>query len=393
MNARTHILDRLARPVIIAGRRRLPAFQVCGCTGVVAGFTLAMALAGKAGLSYSVMGAIAVSAILTFLLIVATSKILTGEEQIVYYHDEIGVMLATALLVKALHRPVLPYLDITILGIGLFMACGRIGCLMVGCCHGRPCAWGIRYRPEHAEWGFPSYLIGMRLFPIQALESLWVFFVITLGAALIWRGQPPGTALAWYTVAYGAARFSFEFIRGDTDRPYTWGFSQGQWFSVWLITGMVLAEWSGRIPSHAWHAGILAGLLMVMLAVTVHRRLDPSQRFRILHPHHVCEVAAAMRAPETVMPTGKLSVCSIARVDCTSMGIRISRSRVEDGAGSADYYTLSRGGGALSRPAAMLLADLIHGLRRESRPARLVSGRFGAFHLMLPRDRQNGVAL
>ncbi|MGC2696891.1 MAG: prolipoprotein diacylglyceryl transferase family protein [Candidatus Angelobacter sp.] len=387
-------LQRLARTRVSSLHRSLPAFQVCGYTGVGVAIALAMILTGKTGLSYWVMSAIVAAAMTSFLALGLLMKIVTGEEQIIYYHQEIGVMVVAAFVVNLLRQPVLPYLDITILGIGAFLACGRVGCLMVGCCHGRPFPWGIRYREEHAREGFAPYLVGITLFPIQAAESLWVLFVVVRGVALIWGGQPQGSMLAWYTVGYGAARFSFEFIRGDVERPYTWGFSQAQWLSLWLMGGVVWAEWSQQIPFHAWHSITLAGLLTVMLAVTAQRRLDQSQRFRILHPHHVREVAAVMgRATEPVTPRSRpgrkfLSV----RVACTSMGIQISCGRVEDPREPADHYTLSHCNRPMSQAAAMLLAELIRGLRRETRPSQLLPGN-GAYHLILPRDRQNGAVI
>jgi prolipoprotein diacylglyceryltransferase len=393
--ARSGVLDRLSRTKIHVRNHGLPSFQVCGYTGVLAAIALTMTLARHLGLSYWAMGAIVGAAMVVFLALVFFTKLITGEEQIIYYHHEIAVMLVSALVAKALHQPVLAYVDVTILGIGAFLTCGRVGCLMVGCCHGRPFPWGIRYRQEHAQEGFAPYLVGITLFPIQALESLWVLFVVACGVTLLWRGQPPGTALAWYTISYGAARFSFEFIRGDVERPYTWGFSQGQWLSLWLMTALVWAEGSGRLSFHSWHAATLGGLVIVMLAVTVHRRFDQSQRFRILHPHHVREVAGLVgnASGATAPASRRLGQASGARVDCTSMGIQISHGRIDDPTVSADHYTLSQRSHAMSQPAAWLVADLILGLRRESRPGQLVSGNYGAFHLMLAHDRQNGAAI
>src|SRR5437870_7848841 len=154
MQLMSRILDRLARTEVRAGSRRLPAFQACGYAGLVSAIALAMTIAGKTGLSYWAMGAIVLSAMATFLALVFAVKVITGEERIVYYHHEIAVMLVAAVAARLLHLPVLPYMDVTILGIGAFLACGRVGCLMVGCCHGRPSAWGICYRDEHAGEGF-----------------------------------------------------------------------------------------------------------------------------------------------------------------------------------------------------------------------------------------------
>src|SRR5262249_7343149 len=164
---------------------------------------------------------------------------------IIYYHHEIAVMLAAMALLWLTSEPLLPFLDITILGIGAFLACGRIGCLMVGCCHGRPHHWGIRYKPEHAVAGFTPYYVGIVLFPIQLVESLWVAGVVIVGVLLIVNGSPAGSALAWYVVAYDLGRFFFEFMRGDPDRPYLWCFSQPQWISIVLMAFVVVAEQAG----------------------------------------------------------------------------------------------------------------------------------------------------
>src|SRR5215475_3904849 len=163
------IWGRWARTRVCFLHRSWSSFQVCGYTGVVLAVLLAMTLVGRTGLSYGVMLTIVLAAIATFLALVAATKIITGEEQIIYYHHEIAVMLVSGAVAGLLHCPLLPYLDMTILGIGLFLACGRIGCLMVGCCHGRPFRWGICYRPEHAAEGFASHLVGLSLFPIQAV--------------------------------------------------------------------------------------------------------------------------------------------------------------------------------------------------------------------------------
>ena len=55
------------------------------------------------------------------------------------------IAVATVLL-SLLDAPVLSYLDVTVLSLGLFLAWGRLGCLMAGCCHGRPQNWGVRYK-------------------------------------------------------------------------------------------------------------------------------------------------------------------------------------------------------------------------------------------------------
>src|SRR5215467_14328359 len=178
-------LNRLARTETRVLTRSLPAFQVCGYTGLGLAVLLAMLLTRSLGLSPITMILIVAASVPTFLGLVMATKIITGEERIIYYHHEIAVMLAAMTLLWLTSEPLLPFLDITILGIGAFLACGRIGCLMVGCCHGRPHHWGIRYRPEHAAAGFTDYYVGVTLFPIQLVESIWVAGVVIIGVLLI----------------------------------------------------------------------------------------------------------------------------------------------------------------------------------------------------------------
>jgi hypothetical protein len=377
--------------------RSFSSFHVCGCIGVLLAVTMAMTLVGHAGLSYSVMSAIVLGALLTFLGLVAGTKVITGKELIIYYHHEIGVMLVAAILVKTLHQPILPYLDITILGIGLFLACGRVGCLMVGCCHGRFCHWGICYREEHVAEGFAPYLAGVRLFPIQAVESLWVFFVVVCGTAYVLSGQPPGTALAWHTFGYGLARFCFEFARGDSNRTYSWGFSQAQWISLLLMIFVVGAEWSGLMPFHTWHAGAVIGVVVIMFVVALRRRFDEGRRFQILHPEHVSEVARAMELVSTV-PQWRAAIRNRSDnherpvIVCTSLGIQISGCKIESETTVIDYYAFSCRGARMSKETAVTLAGLIVQLRGAPASQELVGRDKGVFHLLLRPAVGTGLA-
>ena len=87
-------------------------------------------------------------------------------------------------------------LDVTALGLGVFLTCGRCGCLMVGCCHGKPFRWGVRYGEAHAREGFPAVYVGARLFPVQALEAVIVAAVVSACAVAIVLGAPAGTAVS-----------------------------------------------------------------------------------------------------------------------------------------------------------------------------------------------------
>src|SRR5215510_14057762 len=134
-------LDRLVNPWLQIGDRRWSTYQVYGYTGYALAVLLGIVLTVNQGLLLGVLAGVTLTTALIFFGLAMATKIITGEEQLIYYHHEIAIMAAVALLVWILGQPVLPYLDVTILGIGLFLVFGRIGCLMVGCCHGRPHRW------------------------------------------------------------------------------------------------------------------------------------------------------------------------------------------------------------------------------------------------------------
>src|SRR5882672_9437642 len=385
-------LDKLVRPEVRLLRTSRPAFQVCGYTGLAPAVLVALTLATRLGLSLVVIAALILAAVLTFFGLVMATKIITGEERIIYYHHEIAVMVVAAFLLWLLRQPILPYLDVMILGVGAFLVCGRVGCLMVGCCHGRPHRLGVCYREEHADAGFTPYFVGVRLFPVQAVESLWVFCIVTTGVTFVLNGRPQGAALAWYVVTYDLGRFCFEFLRGDPGRSYLWGFSQPQWISLLLMCGVVWAEMAGVLPLHLWHVAATACLALAMVAVGLARRYSRTDRHRLLHPSHVREVAEAMSlvpipATET-KAAGQWTVLprknSIpVHIGCTSLGVQISGGKVGGAGGDTYHYTLSCRDGGMTEEAARILAGLILQLRRVTGASELVKGNRDVFHLLI----------
>jgi hypothetical protein len=294
-----------------------------------------------------------------------------------------------------LGQPVLPYLDVIILCIGVFLVCGRVGCLMVGCCHGRPHRWGVCYRKEHADAGFTPYFVGVRLFPVQAVESLWVFCIVTIGVTFVLNGHPSGAAgaaLAWYVVTYDLGRFCFEFLRGDPDRSYLWGFSQPQWISLLLMCGVVWAELAGVLPFHLWHVAATACLALAMTVIGLARRFSRTDRHRLLHPRHVKEVAEAMAmVPSPAIETkavGQWTILprrnSIAiSVGYTSLGVQISGGKVSGASGDTYHYTLSCRDGGMTEETARILAGLILQLRQAIGAGSVVKGNRNVFHLLI----------
>ena len=353
---------------------------MCQGIGLLLALLLVVTLTLQLGLSLWVILAIGLSAILTYLGVVLANKFFFNLERLVYYNFQIAVIATTALLLWGLGQPILTYLDITILGIGLCLACTRMGCLMAGCCHGRPAPCGVCYGHPHEIAGFTPYYINVRLFPIQAVESLWVFGIVAVGGLLLCQDPTPGAVLAWYVVAYGSGRFGFEFFRGDSARRYYVGFSEAQWTSLVLIALVVWAEAWNILPLHGWHGMVLVGMLLSAIAVSGNRRLDPSDRFHLLHPDHVQEVAAALELTGNLTPNSPS--LSQGRIRCTSLGIEISTGTINTEAGPVRYVTLSGQSVSMTKATAATLAQLILQLHPPA-TGKLIEKHQGLFHLLL----------
>ncbi len=375
-------LDRWVRPTIRIGHHAQSAFHVCGYLGLALGILLTMSLVAAMGRPVWVMAAIIAASVLTFFGLALLTKLLTGEERLVFYHHAIAVLVVAVVLLRILRQPALPYLDATFLGLGLFLAFGRIGCLMAGCCHGRPGWWGVCYREEHAAAGFTPHYLGIRLIPIQALESLWVSATVATGSALVLAGSPPGAALAWCLVTYSAGRFAFEFWRGDPERPYWLGFSEAQWTSVglvWCVAGAELLSpgLAEMRALRALHGAVAVGLVLAMLYVAWQRQRQ-GQGYRFLLPAHVEEFAAALGHVTSPAAPERLSVAR------TTLGIQISASQIWQAGKRIDHFALSSQSGLLTEKSAQALAGLVLRLRQSStREVEFIRGDHGVYHLLI----------
>lgn len=338
------MFDRLPRLTI----GPLPAFQACGLAGFLCAFALSFALAYRLHLDLWLVAAIAAGAIVTCLGVALGTKVATGEESLTYYHHHAAVAAVAAAVPYATGQPVLPYLDVAMLGLGTFLACGRVGCLLVGCCHGRPHHTGVRYPDMHADEGFPRSLVGVRLGPVQLIESVFVSAVVASGCALALNGAPAGTAFAWYVLAYSFGRFCIEFLRGDSVRRHFGRFSEPQWTSL-LFTSLA-TFWT----AWAW-APTLAILAMMAATTVIGRRREFAEM-----------IDAADRAAREPHP-------QVAR---TAFGLRVSAGE----AGGVRHYTLSADRPAVLGRWARSLAHARHPRRRW----RVVDGsRPGILHVLV----------
>ena len=142
----------------------------------------------------------------------------------------------------ATRSPMLPLLDLFAVAVPVGQAFGRVGCLLNGCCYGRPA--GSRLAVTYPRWSIPCVeQIRAGLLPEDAARSLPVLpsqlfeaaGCILLFLALLWlyrRLNPPapaepphpraGLVFAGWLAGYGVLRFLVETTRAD-ERAHPFG--------------------------------------------------------------------------------------------------------------------------------------------------------------------------
>jgi phosphatidylglycerol:prolipoprotein diacylglycerol transferase len=127
--------------------------------------------------------------------------------------------------------------DVFAPGIALGHAVGRLGCLMAGCCYGRPTdvPWAITFTNPDAAANVGTPL-GVALHPTQLYESGAEALILVLLLVTEKKGRPFEGRTFWsYMALYGISRFVIEFFRGD-DRGVLFGaVSTSQFISLVLV--------------------------------------------------------------------------------------------------------------------------------------------------------------
>lgn len=372
------------RPSFRLGGRQWPFYGLFVCSGVILGSVFSLGVARASGLGAATTAIVLAAGTAAAIAFALATEVLTGREVYTFYHYQILVIAGGAGLLALLDRPVLPCLDLVGLALAVTQGIGRLGCLMAGCCHGRPHAWGVRYGEAHAEQGFEPALVGVRLFPIQAVESIGLLALAAAGAALVLGGWPAGAALATYLVGYGTLRFGLELARGDAARPFAHGLSEAQWTALAVVTSAVALEVLGLLPLIAWHLATPAALGLAAAALAARGRFRPTHR--LFSPHHVLELAGILH--QLAAGSAPASAAGGApRVASTSLGIRLSGGGIREVGDVGAHYALSSRDGTMTAATAKRLAALIVRLRHppaaRTRSCRLLQGAHGVFHLLI----------
>lgn len=123
---------------------------------------------------------------------------------------------------------------------------GRFGCLLAGCCYGRPTdePWAIVFRDARAM--VPREWLGVPLHPAQLYEAFGNAVIALVLYRLLLRvdDRKPGLIVAAYFIAYGVERFFLEYYRGDTVPLGFLGLTAGQGLGVGLVAAALsLLAW------------------------------------------------------------------------------------------------------------------------------------------------------
>ena len=120
--------------------------------------------------------------------------------------------------------PVYKTLDLVIPFVALGQAIGRIGCLLNGCCYGKPSmVYGLY---------FPS--LDARLIPTQLYSSLVMLIIFAFLRRMQVEPHKQGQILFSYFLLYAAKRFTIEFWRADNP-VIAYGLTLFQYISIGIF--------------------------------------------------------------------------------------------------------------------------------------------------------------
>jgi phosphatidylglycerol:prolipoprotein diacylglycerol transferase len=161
---------------------------------------------------------------------------------LVFYGGLLGAIASGIFYTWRKDIPVWSFGDAMAPSIALGYVPGRLGCLMNGCCFGRPSAlpWAVHFPADHDTHG-----VGVH--PTQVYDSL---LNLALYACLAWiyrRKQFDGQVFSLYLLGYALTRSTAELFRGDYVVRYLGGTAT---------------------PAHLMSAMIFAGGLVLYLVLS-----------------------------------------------------------------------------------------------------------------------------
>ena len=318
-------LEKIPRPFLDLGFKVVAAYHFFGITGIVAACITPLILGLILDLSLVTLSILLVfSAVLTWAYIKLTILI-TKKDAVVFFNYFLTLLAGFFLVLRILNQPVLVYMDVMIVGVGLLFAFGRIGCFMAGCCYGKPSIRGIRYDKHHKKNGFPHLFLRVRLLPVQLMESAWLFSITAISTALVFSIQIPGMALSTFLILLALGRLMLEFFRGDPLRPYRQGISQAQWTSLLMLGLTITLQFAGILPFQSWQSFILASFLILLITFVLRsKNVSLHSLFSARHIHEIAEVFEIFKRG-SLIPASTHKAIHLRK---TSLNIQLSENHI-----------------------------------------------------------------
>src|SRR5476651_458127 len=166
----------------------------------------------------------------------------------VFYGGLLAAFFVALWLIRRYQLPLWTTGDLIAPGIALGHIVGRFGCLLAGCCYGKPTTlpWGITFKDPFAAANVGTPL-GVPLHPTQLYEAGAELLIL---GVLLWtekKGRSFAGRTFWlYMLLYAISRFIIEFFRGD-ERGNVGMFSTSQFISIVLAPlAIVMLVWLAR---------------------------------------------------------------------------------------------------------------------------------------------------
>jgi phosphatidylglycerol:prolipoprotein diacylglycerol transferase len=209
----------LVRLHLFGIERPIYSYGVLVTLGMAAGIGVAVARARRFGIERfdelaigllavagGLVGGVALFVAVHLRLFLADPSLLR-QPGLVFYGGLVGGAAAALAYCRAYRVPLARAADAAAPGLALGHAIGRLGCLMGGCCYGRPVAPSFPLAVEVA---------GALRHPVQLYEAAGLI-VLALATLLAPPSvtRRPGLTFALYLAAYAPLRFAVEHWRGD----------------------------------------------------------------------------------------------------------------------------------------------------------------------------------
>jgi phosphatidylglycerol:prolipoprotein diacylglycerol transferase len=155
----------------------------------------------------------------------------------VFYGGLIAAVVVALFYLRRHKLPLWTTTDVFAPGIALGHVVGRLGCLLAGCCFGKPTSvpWAITFRDPAAMANVGTPL-GVALHPTQLYEAGAEALILVFLLLFERRGRSfPGRTFWSYMLLYGVSRFIVEFYRGDSRGMVFDAVSTSQFVSLLLV--------------------------------------------------------------------------------------------------------------------------------------------------------------